>query len=205
MIHLIKEKKVLDKYTFGDTPAAIYLADVLNTTTNPLDAGISKHISSFKGVFNQLVKAYENGHLTSAVVSNFTKNKKLALKFQMTEFLDLGYSPLVVNLYSNMLNADMKQFNRKAQKLSLISKSAEDRARGILKNGKQKYANQKMQTYGRVGTEQVAVEVEFNQHGLPHVKMEKDAIKDEITSKTLMDKSITRLTRLGKLPYQNIK
>lgn len=204
MTYSTKQKKTLDKYTFGDTPAAIYLADVLNHTTNPLDAGISKHITTFKDIFKQLVNAHEKGHISTGVVANFIHNKKIALDIQMKEFLSLGYTPLVVNLYSNMVNADMKQFNRKAQKLNLISKSAEDRARGILKQGKQKYANQKMQTYGRVGTEQVAVEVEFNQHGLPQVKLDKSAIKDEITSETLMEKSIARLTRLGKLPYQGI-
>lgn len=201
---MTKEKKTLDKYTFGDTPAAIYLADVLNHTTNPLDAGISKHISSFKDYFKQLVNAHENGHISTGVVTNFIHNKKIALELQMKELLDLGYTPLVINLYSNMINADMKQFNRKSQKVNLIAKSAQDRARGILKQGKQKYANQKMQTYGRVGEERVAVEVEFNQHGLPQVKMDKTAIKDEITSETLMEKSVARLTRLGKLPYQGI-
>lgn len=196
------DKKILDKNTLGDSPAAIYLIDILNHSNNSLDSSVLKRINQFKNIFTQLLNAHDGKHIETGVVRAFVFYKRQDLNLQTQEMTQAGYTPLVINLYKNLVIAELKKFQRRADQINMVEKSASDRARAILRNGKQKFNNQTLNTYGKLEGEQMHVEVVFNQHGLPTVNIDTSLIKDSITSQTLMDKSVKRLTRQGKLPYK---
>ena len=196
--------KKYDRYTLGHSPAAIYLIDVLNNTTNTKDHNVLKHINHFKTNFKELVNAYEAGHVSHQVVLSYIKGQRLEVEQYSQDNIARGYTPLVINITKNLLVADMKHFIRITTKQKKIEFSAIQRAKNLLKNGGQSRVNSRLVTYGkssRHSKEHIPTEVVFNQFGLPKVELDKKAIVDDITNESLMEKSIARLTRLGKNPY----
>lgn len=66
-----KEQKQYDKFTIGNSPAAIYLIDLLNKTENNINHNILKSLHKHRDIFNQLLKSYENNHISTQVVTAF--------------------------------------------------------------------------------------------------------------------------------------
>lgn len=194
-----KQVKKYDIYTLGNSPAAIYLVDVLNSTTNKIDHNILRHIHSFKTKFNQIVKAFENHHLDYQVVVSFINGQILELENQAHEWKKRGYTTLVVNLGKNLIISNYTQFKRQQGKINKIKNSATQRAKSMLKNADKSYANQEISTYGKEADEKTLnVVVKFNEHGLPSVTLDTNLVRDSITNEHLMQKSLKRLNRLGK-------
>lgn len=189
------KNKKLDKYTVGSTPAAIYLIDCLNNSTNRLDKNVLKSITQFKEIFNQLLTCYYAKHIESKVVEAFIVNKKLALEGECEQLLRVGYTPLIVKIYSNIIVADMRDFSRNNQELAKVTKSAIDRVKAQFKNNSIDYRGKSAKTVS-FGVE---VTVNFNQFGEASVIIDKNQIKDTITAKTLMQKSKARLHKLGRV------
>lgn len=192
-----------DKFTLGNAPAAVYLIDTLNNSTNPVDSKIVSKFQAFQAIFKQLVHAYDIEAIDKKVVFHFANLKRVEINTQYYEMVELGFTPLAVNLYRNLVIAELKKFERRCTKLTQIEKSATDRAKGVLRNkgakGRSMLANKEVLTYGKTEGEQVVVDVKFNNHGLPVAQFDKTLVKDTITSESLMEKSIARLKRLGKL------
>jgi len=186
----------LDRNTLGDSPASIYLIDVLNDSTNSKDKNILKQISTFKKIFTELLKSHEAGHISTGVVNTFVSYKRQDLEIQTQDLLAKGYSALVVNLYKNVVVAELKKYQRRASTIKQIEKSASDRARGLLRNKHQKFNNASLKTYGKAGDEKFDLEVQFNQHGVAQVHLDKSLVKDSITSESLMEKSRKRLAKM---------
>lgn len=209
MDKIMNEKiKNYDKFTLGKSPAAVYLIDLLNQSTNAMDSKVIFKLQTFQAVFKQLVEAYEKKVIDKKVVFLFSNYKRVEINQHYEEMVASGMTPLVVNLYRNLVIAELKKFERKCTKVFQIEKSATDRAKALLRNkgtkGREALANKQLLTYAKFEGEKVAVEVNFNSHGLPVLQFDKTLVKDSVTSESLMEKSTARLKRLGKIPYQNI-
>lgn len=198
-----KVKKVYDKYTVGNSPAAIYIIDLLNQTDNDINHKILKTLHKHRDTFNQLVKAYDNHHLSAQVVSAFITGARIMVEKEAEQYVANGYDPLIVNLFKNLVFADMKKFTRQKNKAEKLERSAIDRAKYILKNQNLTYADKQISTYGldNEKQEKINIEVNFDYNGLPVTKYNKDLLTDSITNETLREKSEKRLKRLGKFPF----
>lgn len=191
--------KKYDPYTLGNSPAAIYLIDLLNNSTNKIEHNILSHINSYKVKFKQIVQAFEAGILSDHVVLSFISGQTLELDIKAKQWADKGYNILIINLAKNLVIANYSQFRRQQFKINKIKSSATQRAKNILKNEDKKYAHQEVSTYGREGDDKTLnVIVKFNEYGLPNVQLDTSMIEDHITNEHLMKKSLNRLDRLGK-------
>lgn len=194
-----KQVKKYDPYTLGNSPAAVYLIDVLNNSTNKAEHNILRHINSYKVKFKEIVTAFEAGHLSDHVVLSFLNGQSLELEIHAKEWAEKGYNTLVINLGKNLILANYSQFRRQHGKVNKIKNSATQRAKNILKNADKSYANQEVSTYGKEDDEKtLSVVVKFNEHGLPNVQLDTQLVHDHITNEHLMQKSLKRLNRLGK-------
>lgn len=197
----MKTQKPLETYTLGNSPAAIYLVDVLNNSANPIDRNILKPINKFNCLFKELVKAYQNGHISDTLVHSYIAAKHLELEQYKQQLTNLNYTPLVISLAINLIIGEMTKFQRRNGKANKIKKSAIDRAKNILKTKGSLYNNSSLSTYGKLNNqteEQLNALVVFNQHGIAEVQFNENDIKEDVTNETLREKSLKRLKRLGK-------
>ena len=203
-MHKDTKKIKYQSHTLGNSPAAIYLIDVINSSDNPKDHRIISHINDFKRMFKQITNAHDKGMLDNKTVYSFIIGKTLELEQKSEYFLKNNYSLLVVNLFRNLIMADMKSFNRTTTKQNCIEKSAISRAKDLLKKEDKKINHTTITTYGKINSDKpeiIDTVVVFNEHGIPRVEIDKNSIKDDITNETLLGKSIARLTRLGRYPF----
>ena len=192
--------KKYDKNTLGNSPASIYLVDLLNNSENKKDASVLRYITKFKSIFNQLVSAYEAGSIDSNVVKVFCQYKRADLDANVEPMIKEGFSPVVINLYKNIVVAEMKKFERNANMVEKVEKSAIDRAKSTLKNKKVSFKEQTVPTFGRTGNlkdELYEVQVVFDKNGLPKLDKPVDPklITQDITDESLMKKSLIRRER----------
>lgn len=193
--------KKYDSYTLGNSPACIYLIDVLNNSTQSIDHSVLKVIHEFRSTFKELVKAFDANIITQRTMLSVIRSKTIELELKATELMDKGIDPLIVNLTKNVIASDYTIFRRQQEKINRISNSAIARAKSLLKNKKSPFPNQELLTFGKVNKiseEKLDTLVIFNEYGLPSVKMDKENIPDHRTNEYLMEKSIKRLDRLGK-------
>ena len=113
----------MNPYTYGNTPAAIYLADQLN---NINDARFSKRIGAIinqnRAVLKQIMVAHDEGHVdrkTVMFVVNAVHIKIDALAECMKEINIMGdfiESPenLAIDLMSNIVKGEIKKITRRA-------------------------------------------------------------------------------------------
>ena len=106
--------KKLDNKTFGASPAAIYLAKVLNDLKNEkLNAKAGKFLSVNIGVLSELEISHELGLLSTRNLSMLVSNIKKNINFDSKEIL-------VKNLVENILNGKISAILRKLQKLRMV-------------------------------------------------------------------------------------
>ncbi|NCP98406.1 hypothetical protein GW796_00835 [archaeon] len=104
----------LDKNTFGKTPAALYLADYLNTLDQPLVAKrTGKIMSGFRNTILQLAKANDAGILTAHNLARVISSMRSNL------FIEVGDS-LASNLVTNIIVGEMKILLRKSSDIRKI-------------------------------------------------------------------------------------
>lgn len=192
--------KKYDKNTIGNSPASIYLIYLLNESQNKKDISVLKYITKFKAIFTQLVAAYKAGHIDSNVVKMFCQYKRADLEENVQPMLEQGFTPVIVNLYKNIIVADMKKFERNASMVEKVEKSAIDRAKSFLVNQKSALKDQKVPTFGRIGNkkdEHYEVNVIFDKNGLPKLEkpVDPNLLHQDITDETLMQKSLIRRER----------
>lgn len=116
--------KNLDKYTLGKTPAAIYLIDYLNTEATYMDRNVLKFIATFKKTFRELLTAVETGHVSTSTLVSFCSLKRASMRAEADMHASNGISTLAIQLYQNLILADIKSTERKAMILSRVVRSS---------------------------------------------------------------------------------
>jgi len=137
---------MLDKFTFGKTPAAIYLADRLNTLNDPkYSRKISSHIHSIQSLIVELIEANEAGNVSINLLSFTSKALRNRIKaiaqnlYEEKPHLGSGGHQvpdvLAINLMTNVMMGDLKSIDRRAMGVTLMKKSQEALFRHLEKTG----------------------------------------------------------------------
>lgn len=184
-----------DKYTLGNSPAAIYIIDLLNVIERSKAIYLIKGYSGFKKTFKELVDAYDEGALSSSVVRKYMETYRATLPIKREELMIKEYDLKIINLYENLIIAEFKKVVRKLDAMKRLEVSAISRAKSNLRKSGKLYSDEKVETYGKLEGKEIPVEVKFNEHGLGSSNINRNYIEDKITSDTLMEKSIKRMER----------
>ena len=131
----MKKNTVLDKFTLGKTPAAVYLVDKLNENYTRRECNFILHkVHNFTENFNELVAAYNAKQISARTVASFIEQKLALLEQEQLEIIKRGFAPLIADLYKNIIVGLRKKFIRGEMK-----KAQTDRAvLLLLKNAKTK-------------------------------------------------------------------
>ena len=99
----------LDRNTFGDTPAAIYLVHRLNELNNRrLLQKVTYRLSAFREILYELTRANIVGILTAHSLSSIIPMFQAKLQAQDEQWRIQKIDPLVINLVSNVLRGELK-------------------------------------------------------------------------------------------------
>lgn len=184
-----------DKYTLGNSPAAIYMIDLLNQIERKKAVYLTKAYGDFKETIRELLDAYDDGALSAKVVRQYMENYRATLPQKKELLLNREYDLKIVNLYENLLVAEFKRVIRKLDTIKSLEISAISRAKSQLKKSGKSYEHEQVATFGIFDGKEVPVEVKFNQHGLGYSTINTNLIEDRITSDSLMEKSVKRMER----------
>jgi hypothetical protein len=133
---------MLDKNTFGKTPAAIYLADRLNLLNDPkYSRKLSKMIHNVQATIADAVQAAEAGALNIRTLHFISRHLRLDIEDAADnlkqELLYVGSGGhempdlLSINLFENVLKGELKSVFRRAREVSVL-KNQQDRVLGQL-------------------------------------------------------------------------
>lgn len=137
---------MLDKFTFGKTPAAIYLADRLNTLNDPKYARkIASHIHTIQSLIVELIEAHESGSVSINLLNFTSRALRSQIKMVAQNFynekphMGSGGHPvpdlLTINLMSNVMMGDLKSIDRRVMGVTLMKKSQDAMIRNLEKSG----------------------------------------------------------------------
>lgn len=184
-----------DKYTLGNSPAAIYIIDLLNNVERKKGVYLMKAYSDFKETFRELLDAHDDGALSSKVVRKYIEIYRATLPQTRETLITKGYDVKIINLYENLIIAEFKKVIRKLDAITRLEVSAISRAKSNLKKSGKVYNDEQVLTFGKYEDKEIPVEVKFNKHGLGSSNINSNFIEDRITSETLMEKSMKRVER----------
>lgn len=184
-----------DKNTMGNSPAALYIIDLLNGIERKKAVHLIKAYADFKETFKELLDAYDDGALSARVVRKYIETYRATLPLKREELMSKDYDNKIINLYENLVIAEFKKVVRKLDAMKRLEVSAISRAKSNLKKSGQMFNNEKVVTYGKYEGEEVTMEVNFNKHGLGSSNITRGAVEDKITAETLMEKSIKKIER----------
>jgi len=123
---------MLDKFTYGKTPAAIYLAARLNEFGNPkMSRIVTSHLCRVNTMLNELESSNCAGEMSVRTLSFLTELLRDQLKRLEQEGGFLTSDKTVNNLVSNVIIGKMKSVQRRSREATLESKLAH-RANGII-------------------------------------------------------------------------
>ena len=191
----MESKNHFDQYTLGDTPAAIYLIDLLNKMEKKKASYILNSYTSFKEWMNELIFAYENKFISSKTLRKCIEHYRLSLKEHRELLIQKNYDITVINLLQNLKIAELRKIIRKVGTIKKLETSAIDRAKSVLKKEKSSLTNRSIETFAMNDDEKIEVEVIFNHHGVASSDVDSEKIKDKITSESLWKKSNQRMAR----------
>lgn len=184
-----------DKYTLGNSPACIYIIDLLNNIDRKKAVHIIKSYAEFKEEFRELLDSYNEGALNARIVRKYIEMYRSTLPEKRQKLVAKQYDVKIINLYENLIVGEFKKILRRLDSQRRVEISAIARAKSQLKKQGNKYNEQQLHTYGKFEGKEIPVEVKFNEHGLPSSVVNPNLIKDNITSETLMEKSLKRQER----------
>lgn len=184
-----------DKNTLGDSPACIYLIDLLNKIERKKAVYLIKSYGEFKETFKELVEAYNNEAISAKVVRRYIATYRQTIPTIRQSLVNKQYETTIINLYENLLIAEFKKVTRRLDAIKKLEISAISRAKSNFKKSGNEFNDKQMKTYGKYEGKEIPVEVIFDQHGLGSSVFNKDLIEDKINSETLMEKSLKRLER----------
>lgn len=105
---------MLDKHTFGKSPGALYLVDILNSDYTKRERHfVCSKINTHKIIFKQLVTSFNAGHINRSAICTLIKLMRAQLisdEYEMIEVYD--YAPIIADLYRGIIIGDFKQFER---------------------------------------------------------------------------------------------
>jgi hypothetical protein len=121
----------LDKFTFGKTPAAIYLAHRLNELNDPkYTRKISADIHRMQGLFVEVIEAHDAGFLSIKSLSFFMNNARRSIKDKADDYLSQALyvgsgghqmpDRLSVDLMSNVLLGPITSVFRRSIKVASL-------------------------------------------------------------------------------------
>lgn len=187
-----------DEYTLGNSPAAIYIIDLLNNIDRKKAIHIIKSYSEFKESFREVMDAHAEGVLSAKVVRKYIELYRSNIPTIHQNLVSKEYDIKIINLYENLLIAEFKKSIRKLDSIKRIETSAVSRAKSQLKKSGKVYHHEQMNTYGKYEGDNIPVAVKFNEYGLALPCVNVNLIQDKITSETLMEKSLKRMERRNK-------
>lgn len=173
---------MLDKFTFGNTPAAIYLVQELNrVNSSKLNRKVSSVLNNQNRLVKEVVGAFESGSLSLhgfGAIMNMLRDRVKNIK---TEF----ENDLVTNLVSNMIAGNIKSILRRSTKVAQNNKMVDYGIKFIIPNGTP-----------------LSVIIKLN-NAMKTIFYEKDCDKfnytmDSITPETLIARSKQKLAKHGK-------
>lgn len=116
---------MLNKYTFGSSPAAIYLAENLNIINNSkLNRKVSSFINSIRAILTQSVNANEAGIINVKTLYFIVDALSERVKWNRSRLsLDAEWASyqLIVDLTANILIGEIKSIKRRAQKVAHVN------------------------------------------------------------------------------------
>jgi len=184
-----------DKFTLGNSPAAIYMIDLLNSVERKKAIYIIKSYGEFKETFRELSDAHDDGAISARVLRKYIETYRLTLPGVRKNLEEKQYDIKIINLYENLIIAEFKKVIRRLDAMKKIEISAIARAKSKIKNSGRQIKNESITTYGRYEGNEVKIDVKFNQNGLGSSSVNANMVQDRITSETLMEKSLKRLER----------
>ena len=187
---------MLNKFTFGNTPAAIFLVDRLNQLDNKkFTRKISTILCEFRKIIGELIKAHQDGSLSTHTLSVTVELLHDKIENTIDHLLtksgaDYGDNPdlpdvLAANLTLNIIKGELKSVFRRSRKIHHMEKEQQRLLHRLYSSDKSVYDkdNLLLGKYARKFT--------------PH-KVNIDHIPEEINAKTLQEKSKRKLARLNK-------
>jgi hypothetical protein len=126
----------LDKFTFGNYKAAIYLADTLNKTDKK-NRIVIKHINNHQKRFRELEMAWASGIISATTLFHNAHATRKQLKEQCDKLVEKGVDELVIQLYSNIITTMCRvtlkglECYRKIE-MSTIAKANNMRKKGLV-------------------------------------------------------------------------
>jgi hypothetical protein len=197
---------MLDRFTFGNNPASLYLVEVLNTIDNKkLNRKITNLIRESRTTLRELIAANEAGKMSTHTVSvlvellrtkvehaahvmKYSENGTGIFKlddqgdFKLDTLKVSANGELAVNLATNVIKGELKSLHRRARDVHHIEKEQQH----LMSKGESDSINR----YGiLLGTKVTKFEPR---------KIAVTEVKETITAETLTIKSRAKLTRLNK-------
>lgn len=119
---------MLDKNTFGSTPAAVYLADRLNELNQPrLTTNVTHVLCCTQRILGELVNAHTAGFISSKTIAFLTEKMRVHTQNTSHDMLhdkEHNYDPTVINLMTNVLCGSFKNVQRRAQQANIKNKQS---------------------------------------------------------------------------------
>ena len=109
---------MIDKYTFGKTPAAIYLAEHLNQLGDPrLVRKAQKRLVGPRKILNELYASHAKGCLSAQTLYSMAESvKSYTVDLSSNdEAGDVKLDELAVNLIENIIIGEVKSIKRRVQ------------------------------------------------------------------------------------------
>lgn len=167
----------MNKFTYGNTPAAIYLFDYLEKLNKKIvKKRVGKMLTSHRQIFSQLAKANENGILTAHNLA------RLIGQMRDSFHVDVG-DEHASNLVTNILVGEMKDLLRRT---STIRKIELHQNKLVKKEIESDVFNKE----GYLVVEKIDEDKRFIKYNINNVK-------DSINEKTLNDKWNKRMIAKG--------
>jgi hypothetical protein len=110
------EPAYLDSSTFGTSPAAIYLADLLNRRGNArLNRKVSRTLSNQRSYLNDLVNAHFLGAIPLSTFCALLELMSANNQAAVVTAIAAESEPFIANLVVNILEGGVKTWKRRAQ------------------------------------------------------------------------------------------
>ena len=182
----------LDKFTYGNTPAAIYLVEHLNAVgTQSLRRKVTRTLTSFNEMVNEIEQSNEAGLLSAHTVGSLVASLRERVK--STHFNDAvrpeDEDPLVLNLMTNLMMSRLKDLARRVQMVRVYEQQQAHVRGPTIKHALDRQIDRDRQSrvHSVLGT-------------LSDLAASKplSSVQDPIKAETLIDRSKRRLERLNK-------
>ena len=191
----------IDKCTFGNTPAAMYLADRLNEIGDPRQVRkVSAFINSARNILSQAVTAHQECFMSIKTLYFVVDSLSERIKGSIEAQSEAGYrsdnpiDSLCVNLMTNILVGEIKSIKRRVQRAANLQHQQEQlkgkypgTSKDIFVKLKDDSGVQRSHFVGTIVKEKVELRAITIEH-----------IGDDITPEVLVKRSKKRLKRLNK-------